>query len=332
MITCRWLPLRRAALVAAAALLLPLTAAAPVQAAPCRDVFPASFADQLARDFPGQRVTASVHDTRTGCWYSLHRGMRITTASAIKAGVLGAVLLKAQDARRGLTEWERARIRPMIQLSHNNPYVSDLYSHVGGVAGMDAADRRWGATATTNSASYGATWTTAEDRTRVALKLLQGPEPLAPAYRAEAWRYMSSVHPTQRWGISAGLPTGWSVALKNGFYPMRGYGWRAASTGFAHSGTGGGYAVTVLTDGAASQWQGMRLVETVTRRVAALLAGGSPAPRPFDRAHCTATTSGESWTTVARRLGADAAGVRAVSGGNAYPLQGQRACSPTLRP
>lgn len=323
---------RRAALALAAVALLPFTIAAPAQAVSCAEVFPASFADRLARDFPGQRVTASVYDTRTGCWYSLHRGMRITTASAIKAGVLGAVLLKAQDARRGLTPWERARIHPMISLSHNNPYVSDLYAHVGGVAGMDAADRRWGATATTNTSAYGATWTTAEDRTRVALKMLQGHGPLTPAYRAEAWRSMSSVHPTQRWGISAGLPKGWSVALKNGFYPMRGYGWRAASTGFAHADSGGGgYAITVLTDGGSSQWQGMRLVETVTRRVAALLAGGSPAPRPFDRAVCTATSSGESWATVARRLHADAAGVRAVSGGNPSPLQGQRACSPALR-
>ena len=324
--------LRRLALVAVLAALLPLLAGAPARAASCADVFPAAFAERLARDFPGQRVTASVYDTRTGCWYSLHRGLRITTASVIKAGVLGAVLLKAQDAGRGLTEWERARIRPMIQLSHNNPYVSDLYAHVGGVRGMDAADRRWGATATTNSTAYGATWTTAEDRTRVALKLLQGYGPLTPAYRAEAWRYMSSVHPTQQWGINAGLPTGWSTALKNGFYPMRGYGWRAGSTGFAHSSRGGGYAISVLTDGGSSQWQGMRLVETVSRRVAALLAGGSPAPRPFDRAVCTSTSSGESWAAVARRLHADAGGVRAVSGGNPSPLQGQRACSPGLRP
>ena len=324
--------LRRAAVVAAAAVLLPVGAVAPAEALVCKDVFPASFADRLARDFPGQRVTASVYDTRTGCWYSLHRGMRITTASVVKAGVLGAVLLRAQDQRRGLTSWERARIAPMIGLSHNNPYVSDLYSSVGGVAGMDAADRRWGATATSNTAAYGATWTTAEDRTRVSLKLLQGPGPLAPAYRAEAWRAMSSVHPTQRWGITAGLPTGWSVALKNGFYPMRGYGWRAGSTGFAHADSGGGYAATILTDGAGSQWQGMRLVETVSRRVAALLAGGSPAPRPFDRAVCTQTSGGETWSGVARRLGADAAGVRAVSGGNPSPLQGQRACRPALRP
>ena len=89
-------------------------------------------------------MTAVVQDTRTGCRYACTTALRLTTASVIKAGVLGAVLLKAQDAGRALTTWEQSRIGPMVELSHNNPYVSDLYSHVGGVAGMDRADRRWG--------------------------------------------------------------------------------------------------------------------------------------------------------------------------------------------
>lgn len=324
-------PRRAAVLAVVAALLLPLLAASPARAGGCSDVFPAGYAEALARDFPSQRVTASVFDTRTGCEYRLHHGLRLTTASVIKAGVLGAVLLQAQDRGRGLTEWERARIRPMIQLSHNNPYVSDLYAHVGGVAGMDRADRRWGSQSTTNTASYGATWTTAADRTRISLRMLHGGGPLHAAGRTEAWRYMSTVHPTQRWGISAGVPSGWTVALKNGFYPMRGYGWRVGSTGFVRQGSYGGYAVTVLTDGGASQVQGMRLVETVSRRVASVLAGGPAAPRSVDRAVCTSTSGGESWSAVARRVDADPAAVKAVSGGNPGPLQGQRACSPTLR-
>ena len=71
--------------------------------ASCATPFTASFVASLARDFPRQRVTASVHDTRTGCWYELHPRLRITTASTIKASVMGAVLLRAQDRRRGLT-------------------------------------------------------------------------------------------------------------------------------------------------------------------------------------------------------------------------------------
>ena len=42
--------------------------------------------------------------------------------------------------------------------------------------------------------------------------IIHGGGPLQSAGRAEAWRYMSTVHPTQRWGISAGVPSGWAVA------------------------------------------------------------------------------------------------------------------------
>ena len=317
-----------AALVLAGALLQ-----APAQAAGCASVFPAAFAEQLREAHPGKRFTAAAYDARTGCWYHLNPGLRLTTASVIKAGVLGAVLLRDADAGRGLSDWERARIRPMVQYSHNPP-TSELYGSIGGVAAMDRFDRRMGATATTNSSAWGGTWTTAQDRTKVVLKLLHGGGPLGPAYRAEAWRYMTTVHPTQRWGASAGVPSGWAVALKNGFYPMRGYGWRVGSTAFVrHRDSGSGYALTVLTDGSASQIAGMRLVEQVSRRVAGVLAGGPPAPRSVDRSRCTVTSAGESWGAVARRVGLSAgaaASVRSVSGGNSSPLAGQRACSPYL--
>ena len=42
------------------------------------------------------------------------------------------------------------------------------------------------------------------------------------AGREEAWAYMTDVHPLQEWGISAGVPAGWTVAQKNGFYPSTG--------------------------------------------------------------------------------------------------------------
>jgi len=311
------------------------SSAAAAAATACSPVFSSAFAASLARDFPRQRVTASVYDTRTGCWYALHPGMRITTASVIKAAVMGAVLLRAQDKSRGLTSWERARIEPMITYSYNNPQVSDLLGRVGGVRGMNAFDRRMGATSTTNSLAYGATWTTAKDRTRISLGLLHGGGALRAQGRAEAWRYLTGVTPTQRWGITAGVPAGWQVALKNGFYPMRAYGWRVGSTGFVRrTGTTGGYAVTVLTDHSSSQVAGMRLVEHVSRRVAATLAGPRAAARVVDRSRCVTTRAGQTWRQVAARVGIPTsrwADVRRVSGGNPAPLSGQRACSPVMR-
>jgi hypothetical protein len=335
------------AVIAAALVLAASISAAPLIARPslararqatphCGVVVPMSFVRVLQKSFPHQRVTASVDDTMTGCRYHLHRRMLITTASIVKAQVLGAVLLRAQDQHRGLDRYEKARIHPMIRYSLNDPYVSDLYELVGGVAGMNAFDRRMHATHTTNSLEYGATITTAADRTKISLRMLHGGGPLRRPARKTAWHYMSHVHPTQRWGITAGLPRGWSVAQKNGFYPMTGHGWRVGSTGFVRApGSNQGYAITVMTDQNTSQFAGIRLVERVARKIAAALTDGPPAQRLVDRARCVETHAGESWPTVARKVGMPVSQwpkVRLVSGGNPYPLAGQRACSPHLKP
>lgn len=327
------MPTRAARVLLAAVLVVPLLAARPAAAATCADVFPASFAASLAERYPNQRVTAAVYDVRTRCWYDLHRDLRLTTASVVKAGILGAALLRAQDAGRGLTTTESALASPMIRLSHN-PETSRLLGVVGGASGLDRYESRLGATAeTAYTSTFGAISSSARDRALVSLRLLRGGGPLDGAHRAAAWTYLSTVHVTQRWGISAGVRTGYEVALKNGFYPMSGNGWRVGSTGFVRqAGTDGGYAIAILTDRSGSQQAGMRVVEDVSRRVAGLLTGtGSEHRRGVDRSVCTGVSGGESWGQVAARLGlsaSDGPQVRHVSGGNESPLSGQRACRP----
>ena len=307
--------------------------ASPAAAASCADVFPASFRTALATAYPDLRITAAVYDVRTACWHDLRPDLRLTTASVIKAGVLAGALLRAQDARRGLTAGEQALASPMVRLSHN-PETSRLLGVIGGASGLDRYESRLGATAATRyTSAFGATVTSARDRTLVSLRLLRGGGPLQAPARNQAWALMSTVHPTQQWGISAGVRTGYEVALKNGFYPMRGNGWRLGSTGFVRQrGTNSGYAITVMTDRGPDHATGQRAVEAVSRRVASLLTGtGAVTARAVDRSVCTAVRSGESWATVARRVGSSGSQVRYVSGGNETPLRGQRACSPTLR-
>lgn len=319
-----------------AVLLLVGTVAAGAEragATSCVEPFSPDLHAAIARDFPGQRVTAAVHDVRTGCWYHLAPDTVMTTASVIKAQFLAGVLLRAQDEGRGLTPWERTRVEPMIARSHNPP-ASDLYVSLGGDAGQERIDQRFGLPRTTSTSRWGLTTSTAEDRTRLATALLHGGGPLAAPYREEAWRTMTAVHPTQQWGISAGVPSGWTVALKNGFYPTSGAArWRIGSTGFVRNdSTGSGYAITVMTDQNPDHATGQRLVELVSRSVASALTAGEPAARAVGRSICVTTTAGETWAGVAGRLGTgDVAGVRSVSGGPDQPLSGMRACRPDLR-
>ena len=279
-----------------------------------------------------------MYDTRTGCWHHLHKGLQVTTASVIKAQVLGAVLLKAQDAGRGLTAWERSQIRPMIRYSFN-PETSNLYAHLGyeerHVRQRPALRRH------------------VHDPHRHVRAHAAAPPSTAPTWRCgsstaaagcarpgreEAWAYMTDVHPLQEWGISAGVPAGWTVAQKNGFYPSTGIGWRVGSSGFVRQdGADQGYAITVMTEGA---------IEPAHRdppgRGGRPPGGGGPHGRPrpsTDRSTAPGAcsrASGESWTAWSRRgsgLPSSRAGeVRTTSGGNASPLSGQQACSPDIPP
>ncbi|MGK2950446.1 MAG: hypothetical protein ACSLFP_17875 [Acidimicrobiales bacterium] len=323
----------------AALLAIALAAGATVAAAPaagaadCPSPFTSAFRADLARRYPGITVTAAVYDTQSGCWLHLNPNVQVTTASVVKAQILGAVLLRAQREGRGLTSWERSQIAPMIRLSYN-PETSALYGHVGGVAGMRASDGPFGATATSHTAAFGLTRSTAIDRTRVSLRLLYGGGGLAQSGRDTAWAYMSNVHPLQSWGISAGVPRGWTVAQKNGFYPSSGIGWRVGSTGFVQRDDGHqGYAITVMTEGGGDQTTNIRLVEEVARRAAETLTVGPGLHRPVDRARCVRLSGGESWASAASRLGlptSQAARVRDLAGGNPSPLSGQRACSPSI--
>lgn len=299
----------------------------------CTDPFGPAYAADLARRYPGVRITAAFADTSTGCWYHLNPGMRITTASVMKAQVLAVLLLDAQRAGRSLTAWERDRVDRMIRYSFN-PDTTALYQHVGGAPALEASDATFGATATTHTPVYGLTRSTAADRTRVALRLLHAGGPLTDASRDVAWEYMSTVHPMQEWGISAGVPDGWTVAQKNGFYPASGLGWRLGTSGFVRRPDADeGYAGTVMVEGVGSEDLGIRVVEEVSRRAASRLTVGAGTSRPWDRRRCIGVRSGESWASVAARLGIPGRGadVRTVAGGNTSPMGGQLACNPTAR-
>lgn len=300
-----------------------------VETGTCADPFPTGTEAALAGRWPGRRFTTHVRDLRTGCVYELHPGLALTTASVIKAQVLAGVELRAQEQGRGLTESEAAQVDLMIRYSHNRPPTTALYAAVGSASGMEALDRRFGMAGTSHTARYGATVSTAADRTRLVEQLLVGGGPLDDAHVADAWEFMSTVSTAQTWGVSAGLPAGHEFALKNGFYPLSGRGWRTGTTGVARDVDGGAWALTVMTDGNPTEASGIDLVEEIVRMVNGALTVGEPAPRAVDGVTCTTTGSGRSWSSVAADLAVDdVALLRKLNGGESAPLSGQRVCAP----
>ena len=310
----------------------------PATESNCADnVFTAEF-DRNTRDvLDGLAFTASAYDTRSQCWYHLNPDLSLTTASAIKLQVLAANLDRVEGLGRTLSDSEVAAAERMLWFSHNSPPTSQLYGLVG-TAGMAAFSDGVGATTIQHNVIYGITRATASDLTQSSLATLNlaAQSPLTVASRETARDLLVNVHFTQTWGISAGLPEDHEVWLKNGFFPCRScqpfagqYTWRVSSTGYVERPDDTGWAITVLTDGAQTQEQGVAAVEAISSAISRELADGPAQPRPVDEANCATVDPGATQASIIGALALDPTewdDVRWISG-NEGPLLGQLMCA-----
>ena len=236
------------------------------------DPFTAGKVAELDERFPSQSLTAYVYDTRTGCAYWMNPDERLRTASVFKVMVMAGTLHEAQTDGRPLSSWERGRLEPMITESANQP-VRDLWRSFGASPWFDDQVDTFGL-GETNSVGdtesvWGRTTTSAKDQANLIRQVLLGDwGPIDETYREEAWALMTSVVPSQTWGITAGVPSGWTVAQKNGFA-----GHIANSVGFVQEpGTEEGYVIAVLTNWWSSWERGVPVVEEIAGWVSAELA------------------------------------------------------------
>ncbi|MEO5680248.1 MAG: serine hydrolase [Acidimicrobiales bacterium] len=241
----------------------------PAAAVDCSasDPFTPALRAEVASRFPGHHMTATAYDSRSGCTWHLAPGQRVTTASVVKVEVGSGILLRAQQQGRGLTQLEFDRFWPMITQSANAP-TTLLWQSLGGAPGMAQLDRTFGLTSTVPSSPYwGLTSTIADDQVHLLRQVLLGQaSPLDAAHRATLSQAMASVVPSQRWGVSAGAPAGARVRLKNGFASSACCGWRINSVGVVDH-AGGPVAMAILSDGWASEAQGIPAVEVVARAI-----------------------------------------------------------------
>lgn len=261
------------------ALSSPLVAQGEPRAACTENPFSGALAAELTARWPRQRFTAALYDSVTGCEYTLNPNQRITTASVLKAEILAGLMLRAQREGRSLTSWEHARVVPMIRYSAD-PEAQALWRSLGGVEGMRAVDRALGLTRTTPTQPWGLTLSSATDRNTVLRRLIWGHGGvLRASYRMRARAYMLDVTPSQRWGITDGVPSSYRVPMKNGFFTSQCCRWRTNTSGVVERPGRGAYALTVLSDGWPTEAQGIAAVKHVSGVVADWAAAPS-GPHP----------------------------------------------------
>ena len=233
----------------------------------------------------GGEVTAAVYDARTNRTWTLAPDSLQDTASIVKVEIMGAALAQAQAAHEAtLPAAEGALITAMIDKSDNDA-ASELLAEVGGTAAVARFDQAVGMTDTTPAPTlpdipgttlpgWGLTTTTAVDQVAL-VKAFAYPSPvLTPAWQQYGLQLMEQVEADQDWGVSAGVPAGTTIALKNGWLPLPApTDWQVDSIGWI-SGAGRDYVLAVLARGSPTEQYGIDTVEAVSRGVSAAL--GAP--------------------------------------------------------
>jgi hypothetical protein len=207
-------------------------------------------------------------DSRTGvtCWYRSTR--QFYAASVIKVTILAALLLRAQEQHRKLTESELRNAWLMITQSDNNA-TNNLWFEIGQRAVQHFLDLAK-MTQTKLQYHWGLSLITAHDELRL-LSLITGPnDVLTKPSRIYARYLMAHVVASQRWGVPAGVPRGVLVHVKNGWLPYPGSEWEINSIG-TFTTTHRAYLITMLTYDNPSMAYGIATIEGAARVIHALL-------------------------------------------------------------
>jgi hypothetical protein len=215
-------------------------------------------------------VLAAIYDLRTGQTWTLGSGRPQATGSLVKIDILQTLL-----ARRpfGLSAADRVRARTMIENNLNAP-ATVLWNQAGRAAGLGTYNASVGLRQTTPSTclvcagfgypGWGLTTTTPADQLLLLRQLVNGTL-LSAADRSYIVSLMQNVEPDQRWGVSAGVPPGVEVALKNAWVPLTPptTDWQVNSEGWI-SGDGRNYLIAVLTTGNPDQQYGIDTINTLS--------------------------------------------------------------------
>jgi Beta-lactamase enzyme family len=198
----------------------------------------------------------------TGRLSGLRLRAHFATASIVKVMMLVAYLQMLDARHRVLGHADTSLLYPMIHISDNNA-ASAVLSIVGGGA-LARVARESGMTDYAPGVGWWAfTQTSAADQARLLFAL---PRLIPPQFYGYARYLMSSIEPSQSWGIPPVARPRWQVFFKTGWLPEEGVFTEVARL----ERPGLTFAVAVLSSGEPSLSYGQQTIEGVARN---LLAG-----------------------------------------------------------
>jgi beta-lactamase class A len=223
-------------------------------------------------------VLAAVYDVQTGQTWSLGQGQPQDEASIVKLDVLETLLAEQGDSTpAGLPATDQSLAQQMIEDSDNDAATSLWYA-AGGAASIRSFNQAAGLAHTSPSScvdcpgfpwpGWGLTTTTPADQIALLRALIEPSTLLTARDRSYALSLMENVTPSQRWGVSGGVPAQATVALKNGWLPLNAADtdWQINSVGWV-SGQGRDYLMAVLTTGNPTEQYGIDTIDQLAAMV-----------------------------------------------------------------
>jgi Beta-lactamase enzyme family len=174
----------------------------------------AGAVQRATRGDAGQ-IAVGVIDTSTGATAVYHPARHFHTASIVKVDILAALLLQHQRARTQLSNRQADLAVAMIEDSSDTA-ANQLWTAIGGAAGLQAADGALRLSHTVASAYWGLTSTTVIDQLQL-LRDLTSASAIDSAGRDYVLGLMAGVQAGQQWGVPAAATPGTGFAVKDGW-------------------------------------------------------------------------------------------------------------------
>lgn len=208
------------------------------------------------------RVAFAVVDERGRVRPGLRSGEHLRSASITKAMLLVAYLSSTAVRDRPLRAPERALIGEMIRHSGNRA-ASRIHAVVGNV-GLAGVARRAGMRAFVPGRGWSSARVTAADQARLFFRI---DRLVPPRHRDAAREELTGVIRSQRWGIPAAVPAGFTVAFK-GAWRREGPGRLRLVHQVALVERGGTrFSIAVLSDLDPSHRYGTRTIQGIARKL-----------------------------------------------------------------
>jgi hypothetical protein len=213
------------------------------------------------------RVEVAVYDLATGQQWTLGTQAPQAGSGVVTLEIFEAVL-NQRTTRRTVLSLTEQELTPLMIEQGDDDAATTLWGDVGAAKGMRAFDHKAGLVHTSpsnclrcpgsSSPGWGLTTTTPQDQITLLRQLVQPSGVLDKNDQKYALYLLEHVTPSQRWGVSGGVPDGVTLALKNGWLRL-GAGnsdWQVNSVGWA-SGDGRNYLMAVFSAGNPSEQYGI---------------------------------------------------------------------------